>query len=64
MNFKKLAAAAALSFCLSAAFSSVQAAEGYVRPLPASPITAGKTVLGSTQPVIAVPLGVLTAARR
>ncbi len=56
MNFKKLAAAAALSFCLSAAFSSVQAAEGYVRPLPASPITAGKTVLGSTQPVIAVPL--------
>lgn len=55
MNFKKLAAAAVVSFCLAGAFS-VAHAEGYVRPLPAQPITAGKMVLGSTQPVIAVPL--------
>ena len=55
MNFKKLAAAAVVSFCLAGAFS-VAHAEGYVRPLPAQPIMAGKMVLGSTQPVIAVPL--------
>lgn len=56
MNFKKLAAAAAVSFCLSGVFCVAQAADPYVRPLPAHPITAGKMVLGSTQPVIAVPL--------
>lgn len=56
MNFKKIAAAVAVSFCLSGAFAAAQAADAYVRPLPTSPVVAGQMVLGSAQPVIAVPL--------
>lgn len=55
MNLRKVAAAVALSFCLSGTFAA-HAADGYVRPLPTDPVVAGKMVLGSAQPVIAVPL--------
>ena len=56
MNFKKAILSAALAFTFAGAMTSAMAADPYVRPLPTNPVTAGKMVLGSAQPVIAVPL--------
>ncbi len=56
MNFKKALLSAALAFTFAGAMTTAMAADPYVRPLPTHPVTAGKMVMGSAQPVIAVPL--------
>lgn len=56
MKFKYLAFSLALATCLSITALSSIAAEPYVRPQPTEPVKAANMILGSAQPVIAVPL--------